>query len=218
MTTMHADLPLDTTASSSPDLGVRLLCAATAVGAIAVVPLMGGISGDTGAEATRHLVDNAGRFQAAAILAVFVAAGLLVAAVRLGSALRVRLGGSSTPTLVTVAGAAVATLYAAYYTSIGAGAVVSSMLLDDPGAGVGESTLVLLNVAELSRYAPGLVLVAAAVAARRVLPKTVWITAAALGVFTVIPMTGWAAAVAIPVWLAGTAAAVGSSASGRRTR
>jgi hypothetical protein len=207
MTTMPADLEHEApTGSALP--AARLLCAATAAAAVAVVPLMGGVSGDSGAEATQYLTDNAGRLQGASILAVFVAAGLLLAAVRVGQHLRESGSGSTTAAVATAAGVAVSVLYAGYYTSIGSGAVVSSMLLEDPGAGVGESTLVLLNLVELTRYAPGLVLLVAAVVVRRVLPRPVWIVAAFLAALTVVPMTSWAAAVAVPVWLAATAAAL----------
>lgn len=189
------------------DRTVRIACALTAVAAVAVVPLMGGIGGDTGAEATQHLVDHAGRMQGAAILAVLVAAGLVLAAVRFGTHLSRGLWrGSSVGVVAISAGVAVAMLYAAYYASFGAGVLVASFLLDEPGPGVGESTLVLINLVEVTRYAPGLVLVGAAVAARQILPRTIWVSAAVLLVMTLTPFTSWIAAVAIPIWLALAAA------------
>jgi len=76
-------------------------------------------------------------------------------------------------------------------------------------AGVGgtsrrKAPLVLLNVVEVTRYAPGLLLVAAVLVARRRLPKAITVPAgllAVLTVLTVFPMTSWIAAVLIPIWL-----------------
>jgi hypothetical protein len=83
---------------------------------------------------------------------------------------------------------------------------VADYTLSNAGPGVGESTAVLVNLTELTRYAPGLALVVAAVAARARLPRPAWITAAVLVVMTVFPMTSWVAALLIPLWLAVTAA------------
>ena len=99
-----------------------------------------------------------------------------------------------------------AVLFAAYYAVFGGGAVIASAAAGEPGPGIGESTWVVLNVVELTRYAPGLVLVAAAVALRDVLPRAVWITAAVLTVMTVFPLTSWVAALLVPLWLAVTGA------------
>lgn len=203
MTTMQAP----TTVRPRPqEPKLRAVCGLAALAAIGVVPLMGGIGGDTGAEATSHLVEHAGRMQGATILATLVSAGLIVSAVSLGRVL----GAASAllGALATGAGVAVAVLYGAYYASFGAGAVVASLLLEDPGPGVGESALVMVNVMEMTRYAPGLVLVATAVAARRLLPRPIWIAAALLALMTLTPFTSWIAAAAIPIWL-GVAAASG---------
>lgn len=86
---------------------------------------------------------------------------------------------------------------------------MANLLLNDPGLGVGEASLALLNVVEVTRYAPGLLRVAAVLVARRRLPKTITVPAALLAVLTVFPMTSWIAAVLIPIWL-------GVSAVGRR--
>ncbi len=67
----------------------------------------------------------------------------------------------------------------------------------------------MLNVVEITRYAPGLLLVAAVLVARRRLPRTITVPAAVLAALTVFPMTSWVAAVLIPVWL-------GIAAVGRR--
>ena len=89
---------------------------------------------------------------------------------------------------------------------------MASFVIDEPGAGVGEATLVLLNGVDLARYAPGLLLVAAVLAARRRLPKSVTISAWGLLVVMFVPMTTWIAALLIPVWL-GVVAAIVPSAS-----
>ena len=99
-------------------------------------------------------------------------------------------------------------LYAAYYASFGAAALVATQMLDDPGAGVGEAASLLVNLTEITRYAPGLSLVVAAVVARRFLPRGVWMTAAALAAMTVFPLTSWLAALLIPLWLGLCAASV----------
>ena len=74
-------------------------------------------------------------------------------------------------------------------------------MLDDPGPGLGEAASLMVNLTEITRYAPGLALVVAVVAARRMLPRGVWIPASVLAVMTVFPMTTWLAALLIPVWL-----------------
>ncbi len=66
---------------------------------------------------------------------------------------------------------------------------------------MGEASLVLLNVVEVTRYAPSLLLVAAVLVARRRLPKAITVSAGLLAVLTVFPMTSWIAAVLIPIWL-----------------
>lgn len=181
---------------------VRIACAAAAVAAVVPVAFAS-LPGGTGAEVTTAVTGSATALQVAAILAVFAAAGLLLAAVRLGE----RLGGTA-GRVALAAGAAVAVLLAAYYTTFGATAVVADLLLTEPGAGVGESGLVVLNMVEMTRYAPGLALTAAAVACRRSLPRPVWIVAAVLLVATLVPFTAWLAAIAIPAWLGLSAAAV----------
>ena len=55
-----------------------------------------------------------------------------------------------------------AMMYALYYSSFGAGAIVAAQMLSEPGAGVGEATALLVNLTEVARYAPGLALVVAA--------------------------------------------------------
>ena len=178
-----------------------LLSAAVTAGCFFVLGI--GSGAGTGAEVTERLTDNAARYQLASILAIFAAVGLGLAAVRLGR----RIGGQ-VGTVATVAGAAVAFLCAAYYSAYAAGSNVASFVIDEPGAGVGEATLVLLNGLDLARYAPGLLLVAAVLAARRRLPKSVTIPAWVLLVVMFVPMTTWIAALLIPVWLGVTAVLV----------
>ena len=178
-----------------------LLSAAVTAGCFFVLGI--GSGAGTGAEVTERLTDNAARYQLASILAIFAAAGLGLAAVRLGR----RIGGQA-GSVATVAGATVAFLCAAYYSAYAAGSNVASFVIDDPGAGVGEATLVLLNGLDLARYAPGLLLVAAVLAARRRLPRSVTISAWVLLVVMLVPMTTWVAALLIPVWLGVTAVLV----------
>jgi len=165
-----------------------------------------GSGAGTGAEVTERLTDNAARYQLASILAIFAAVGLGLAAVRLGRRI-----GQQAGSVATAAGAAVAFLSAAYYSAYAAGSNVASFVIEEPGAGVGEATLVLLNGLDLARYAPGLLLVAAVLAARRRLPKSVTISAWGLLVVMFVPMTTWIAALLIPVWLGVTAAIVPSA-------
>jgi hypothetical protein len=178
-----------------------LLAAAVTAGCFFVLGI--GSGAGTGAEVTERLTDNAARYQLASILAIFAAAGLGLAAVRLGR----RIGGQA-GSVATVAGATIAFLCAAYYSAYAAGSNVASFVIDEPGAGVGEATLVLLNGLDLARYAPGLLLVAAVLAARRRLPRSVTISAWVLLVVMFVPMTTWIAALLTPVWLGVTAVVV----------
>lgn len=59
------------------------------------------------------------------------------------------------------------------------------------GAGLGEGTLVAVNLVEMSRYAPGLALVVAALVARKALGKPLAISAGVLLLMMVIPFTTW---------------------------
>lgn len=66
----------------------------------------------------------------------------------------------------------------------------------------------MLNVVEITRFAPGIALVVAVVAARRAFPKPVVIGAGVLAVLYLLPFTGWMAALVVAVWLGLAAAAV----------
>lgn len=185
-----------------------LLGAVAAAGCFAVLGI--GESGGTGAEVTAKLGDDAARYQLASVLAIFTSIPLAVAAARLGR----RIGGDA-GRLATLAGVLVAVLMAAYYSAYASGVAVAEFVLDEAGPGVGESTLVLLNLVEFTRYAPGLLLIGAVLAARSRLPRGITIPAWVLLVLTVVPMTTWLAALVIPVWLGVTGAlAVGGAGAG----
>jgi hypothetical protein len=178
----------------------RLACAAAAVVAVPVFALAS-LTGDSGVQITAGLADDVVPLTVASILAVLVSAGLFLAAVRLG-----RSTGGDCGRVIAAAGAAVALMYAGYYAVFGAGAVVASQMLSDPGPGLGEAASLLLNIMEITRYAPGLALVAAAVVAGQRLPRVVRIPAGILAVLTLVPLTSWVAALLIPVWLGVSAA------------
>ena len=180
-----------------------IVCLLGTVLAVAVVPVMGlGLNAPDGAGVTRLLIEDAGSWQAASMLALFAAAALCLAAVRLGQ----RIGGTG-GMVATGSGIAVAFLLGAYYASFAAGAVVATHVVDDAGPGLGEGTLVVANMVELTRYAPSLVLLAVALVARRSLPKPVTIAAAVILAMIFLPFTTWIAAILTPVWL-GVAGAV----------
>ena len=178
----------------------RIACAAAALGTVPVFAL-GALTGDTGGEVTAGLADDSVTLITCSILAVMVSAGLFLAAARLGRVI----GGDAAP-LVTLAGGALALMYAAYYSVFGAGGIVASQMLTDPGPGLGEAASLLLNVMEVARYAPGLALVAAVLAAGARLPRWVRATAGILVVMTLVPFTSWMAALLIPLWLGASAA------------
>ena len=180
----------------------RLVCAVAA--AAAVVPFaLSSFSGDTGTEITTSLVDDAMPITLGSITAVLVSAGLFLAAARLGAFVTGMAG-----RIVATAGAAVAMMYALYYSSFGAGAIVAAQMLSEPGAGVGEGTALLVNLTEVARYAPGLALVVASFMGRRSLPRPVGIAAVVLALLTIVPFTSWVAALLIPLWLAVSGALV----------
>ncbi len=201
MTTTSAPTAVET-GPTSPDRAARIACAATA--AAAVVPFaLAGLSGDTGAEITAGLIDDAVPLTIASIVAILASAGLFLSAARLSTVI-----GGMAGRVAGTAGAAVALMFALYYSTFGAGAVVASQMLEDPSGGLGEGASLLLNLTEITRYAPGLALVVAVFVARRRLPRAVGIAAAVLAVLTLLPFTSWVAALLIPLWLGVSAAAV----------
>ena len=201
MTTLSTPTAVESSGTSYEGRA-RLVCAAAA--AAAAVPFaLSSFSGDTGTEITASLVDDAMPITIGSIIAVMVSAGLFLAAARLGAVVTGLAG-----RIVATAGAAVAMMYALYYSSFGAGAIVAAQMLSEPGAGVGEATALMVNLTEVARYAPGLALVVAAFMGRRSLPRPVGIAAVVLAVLTIVPFTSWVAALLIPLWLAVSAAVV----------
>lgn len=205
MTTLsHDSVPSGAAPDPRPrggETATRTLCGLTAVGLLVPFALCS-LTGDTGARISAGLVDDAVLLQVGSGIAVLVAAGLMVAGGRLAAHVAATAPSRLAGRLVQGAALAVAVLFAAYYAVFGGGAVIAAEVDGGPGPGLGESTWVLLNVVELTRYAPGLVLVAAAAALRDRLPRGVWGTAAVLAVMTVFPLTSWVAALLIPLWLA----------------
>ena len=197
---MTAITATPTQAASSARPWGRIACAAAAVGTVAPFA-MSELTGDTGAEITAGLVDDAMLLMSGSIVAVLVAAGLFLAAVRLGRAV-----GGDGGLLVTAAGSAVALMYAGYYAVFGAGGVVADQMLTEPGPGLGEATSLLLNIMEIARYAPGLALTVAVLVSGRHLPRWVRVTAGVLAFLTLVPFTSWVAALLIPLWLGAAAA------------
>ena len=175
---------------------VRTVCLGSAALAAAIFPIIGNtLRPMEGVPATELFAEGANRLLLAGILAAYGGAGLFLAAARL----RQHLPGLS-GAVAGVAGAAVALMLAVYAASFAAGAIVTEML-DDPGDGVGEAALVLLNTADLARSAPSLALLLAAWAARRHLPRALSVAAVILAAMFVLPITAWLAALATPVWL-----------------
>lgn len=180
----------------------RIACGAAAVGTLA--PFASSrLTGTSGAEITAGLAHDATILMIGGILAVLVAATLFLAAVRLG-----RVVGGDAGTVVAASGSAVALMYAGYYSVYAAGGVVATQMLDEPGAGLGEAASLLLNVMEITRYAPGLALVIAVLVTAHHLPRWVRVTAGVLVVMTLVPLTSWVAALLIPLWLGACAATV----------
>lgn len=201
MSTLSTSTPAGT-ATSGARPWARIAAAAAAVLTVPVFALTS-LTGDTGSEITAGLLEDTVPMTVATILAVLAGAGLVVAAVRLGRAVP-----GDTGVVVVAAGCAVAVMYAAFYSVFGAGAVVASQMLADPGPGLGEAASLMLNVAEITRFAPGLALVVAAVVARRELPRGVGAAATVLTLVALVPMTSWVAALLIPLWLGVSAALV----------
>lgn len=193
MTTHTEATRLATTTTTWP---ARAVCLGSAALAAAIFPIIGNtLRPVEGVPATELFAEGADRLLLAGIIAAYAGAGLFLAAARLRRHLPGLAG-----TVAGAAGAAVALMLAVYTASFAAGAIVTQML-DDPGNGVGEAALVLVNTADLARSAPSLALLLAAWAARRHLPKAVSVAAVILAAMFVLPMTAWLAALATPVWL-----------------
>lgn len=176
----------------------RIACAASAAGAVVPFALLQ-LTGDTGEEITAGLLTDRTALIIGTYVATLVGAGLFAAAIYLSRRVPGVVG-----SVMAAAGSAVALMFAGYYAVFGAGAVIVS---EASGPGLGEATWLSLNVMEITRYAPGLALVAAAIAAGAHLPRAVRVTAGILLFLTVVPLTSWVAALLIPLWL-GVSAAV----------
>ncbi|HEX5860765.1 MAG TPA: hypothetical protein VFY58_02915 [Nocardioides sp.] len=201
MSTITTTTASDATATGS-ERSARIICGLAA--AAAVVPFtLAGLSGDSGAEITAGLLEETVPLTIASIVAVLASAGMFLAAARLSDAI-----GGTAGRVAAGAGAGIALMFALYYSTFGAAAVVASQMLQEPGAGLGEAASLLLNLTEIARYAPGLALVAAAFVARRRLPRLVGISAGVLAFLTIVPLTSWVAALLIPLWLGASAAVV----------
>ena len=193
MTTHTDTTPLGTTTTTWP---TRVACLGSAALAAAIFPIIGNtLRPVEGVPATELFAEAANRLLLAGILAAYAAAGLFLAAARLRQQLPGLAGA-----VAGAAGAAVALMLAVYTASFAAGAIVTQML-DDPGSGVGEAALVLVNATDLARSAPSLALLLAAWAARRHLPRPVSVAAVILAAMFVLPITAWLAAIVTPVWL-----------------
>ncbi len=202
MSTITTPTPSTDGIAAGPERSTRIVCGLAAAAAVAPFALAS-LSGDSGAEITAGLINDTVPLTVASIVAVLASAGLFLAAARLSEAI-----GGVAGRVAAGAGAAVALMFALYYSTFGAAAVVASQMLEEPGAGLGEGASLLLNLAEITRYAPGLALVAAAFVARRRLPRAVGISAGVLAFLTIVPLTSWVAAVVIPLWLGLSAATI----------
>ncbi len=200
-----ANTPTDTGPRGRGSRLAAPVCVLGSALAVACFFVLGiGARGGSGAEVTAGLDDHAMRYQLASLLAIYAAIPLSVAAIRLGR----RMGGDA-GRVASAAGVTVAFLMAAYYSTYAAGAVTATLVLDEAGPGVGEATLVLLNLVELARYAPGAALLAAVLVARRRLSKVHTIPAWILLVAAIVPVTSWLAAILVPIWLGVTGALAG---------
>lgn len=185
--------------AATTDRWGRAACLAGAALVVAAFVLAGGlvgIQGTDGRTVTDDVVAKASGLQAGAFTAVLAGAALLVAAARLGDVIPATSG-----RVAAASGAAVAVLMTAYYASFGSGAVVGTLLMEQPSGAVGEGTLLMLNLVELTRFAPTFALLAAAVVARRHLPRPVVVAAAVLALMMLAPFTAWLAALLAPLWL-----------------
>jgi hypothetical protein len=209
MTTDANVTPLTEHHETAPGSGGRDLTAALSLASgltgSALIFLLGNpLDSTTGADITADLLSADARLHAVAWLAALSCAGLILAATRLARA------ATGTPgRVIHVAGAAVAVLMTAYYASFAAGSGVATNLLTDPGPGLGEATLVVLNAFSLTLPGPALALLAAAGVSVR-LPRASRITAALLAVLVLIPFTTWIANLILPAWL-GIAAATAAT-------
>jgi len=172
------------------------ISAAAGVTGSALIFLLGNpLSSTTGAGITDDLISNDTRLHAVAWLAALACAGLILASTRLS-----RSAGGTTGRVIAASGASVAVLMLAYYASFAAGSVVATNGVTDPGAGLGEATLVILNTFSLTMIGPAFALLVAA-SASPTLPGPSRVTGALVAVLLVVPFTYWIANLIIPLWL-----------------
>jgi hypothetical protein len=172
------------------------ISAAAGVTGSALIFLLGDpLSSTTGAGITDDLMSNNMKMHAVAWVAALACAGLILASTRLS-----RSAGGSPGRVIAASGASVAVLMLAYYASFAAGSAVATDLITDPGAGLGEATLVVLNAFSLTMVGPALALLVAA-AVSPDLPRPTRVTGALLAVLLVVPFTFWIANLMIPLWL-----------------
>jgi hypothetical protein len=170
--------------------------AAAGVTGSALIFLLGNpLSSTTGAGITNDLISNDMKMHAVAWVAALACAGLILASARLS-----RSAGGTTGRVIAASGASVAVLMLAYYASFAAGSVVATNGVTDPGPGLGEATLVVLNAFSLTMAGPALALLVAAAASPH-LPRASRVTGAIVAVLLVVPFTYWIANLIIPLWL-----------------
>jgi hypothetical protein len=170
--------------------------AAAGVTGSALILLLGNpLSSTTGAGITEDLISNDMRIHAVAWLAALACAGLILASTRVS-----RSAGGATGRVIAASGASVAVVMLAYYASFAAGSVVATNGVTDPGAGLGEATLVVLNTFSLTMVGPAFALLVAA-AASPTLPRASRVSGALVAVLLVVPFTYWIANLIIPMWL-----------------
>jgi hypothetical protein len=146
------------------------------------------------------------RLHAVAWLAALACSGLILASIRLA-----RAAGGPNGRVIAASGPAVAVLMLAYYASFAAGATVATNVITDPGTGLGEATLVILNAFSLTIIGPGFALLVAS-AASPTLPRASRATGTILAALLMVPFTTWIANLILPLWLG----LVAAKASARR--
>lgn len=205
MTAIATPAPL--TAAPGRDRDIRLVALAGGIGAGAAglwLLLANPLSdAETGTEITQLLAASSVPLQAMSIVAVFASAALIPAALHLGAVV-----GGVAGKVTAVAGALTAVLLAAYISSFAAGALIATMLVQSPSAGIGEAALVIANVTELARYGPSLALTAAVAIARSRVNRATWIPALVLALMIAFPLTTWMTAIIVPAWFGIAAATV----------
>jgi hypothetical protein len=181
--------------SGRRSLAGPISAAAGVIGSALILLLGNPLSSTTGAGITEDLISNDMRIHAVAWLAALACAGLILASTRVS-----RSAGGATGRVIAASGASVAVVMLAYYASFAAGSVVATNGVTDPGAGLGEATLVVLNTFSLTMVGPAFPLLVGA-AASPTLPRASRVSGALVAVLLVVPFTYWIANLIIPLWL-----------------